>query len=113
MALRYAAVPATVVGLKNTLVTTKRAVVFGFSCFESLQSDATSRTGIIPFPGPNEAQIGGHCVALRGYDSSSKLFRLRNSWGPSWGDKGDGYLPERYFEEHLAVDCWMLTAEMG
>jgi C1A family cysteine protease len=113
MAIKYASVAATVTMVKQVMTQTKRPVVIGFSCYESLQSEQVSKTGIIPFPKADEAQIGGHCVAIRGFRTDQKLFRVRNSWGPSWGDHGDGYLPEQYLEAKLAADFWMLMTEMG
>jgi hypothetical protein len=32
--------------------------------------------------------LGGHCVAIVGYDDTRKAFRLMNSWGTGWGDGG-------------------------
>jgi len=33
---------------------------------------------------------------------------IRNSWGPSWGDGGYGWLPYRYIETGLAEDFWSI-----
>lgn len=37
-------------------------------------------------------QIGGHAVAIVGYDNTEQLMKFKNSWGPNWGDKGYGYM---------------------
>lgn len=82
--------------------------VFGFSCFSSLDEPAVSRTGIVPYPRPNDRMTGGHAVLAVGYTDSHLLFR--NSWGTNWGDSGYGYLPWTYFDgaRPLATDCWAL-----
>lgn len=36
--------------------------------------------------------LGGHAILCSGY--RSKHFRLLNSWGPGWGDRGHAWLPE-------------------
>lgn len=47
----------------------------------------------------------GHCVNLIGYKSSPFLpskgyFIFRNSYGPSWGDNGYGYMTFNYVEKY-------------
>ncbi len=38
--------------------------------------------------------LGGHCVALVGYNKDG--FIVRNSWGTGWGDKGFAYAADSY-----------------
>ncbi|WP_374028946.1 C1 family peptidase [Bdellovibrio bacteriovorus] len=35
---------------------------------------------------------GGHAVLLVGYDDERRLFMFKNSWGPTWGNEGYGYV---------------------
>jgi Papain family cysteine protease len=35
-----------------------------------------------------DCSLGGHCVALVGWDDTRNAFRIMNSWGASWGDNG-------------------------
>ncbi|MES2777089.1 MAG: C1 family peptidase [Bacteroidota bacterium] len=42
---------------------------------------------------------GGHAMLLVGYDETKKLFKLMNSWGTEWGDKGFGYLDYQLFSQ--------------
>jgi hypothetical protein len=37
---------------------------------------------------------GGHELVVSAYDTTTKRFRLDNSWGPSWGAKGSAYAGE-------------------
>jgi len=39
-------------------------------------------------PSSGNCSLGGHCVALVGYDDSRQAFRIMNSWGTGWGDGG-------------------------
>jgi len=41
---------------------------------------------------PTGQIAGGHCILCRGVNLDQGYFTLRNSWGPSWGDKGDCYM---------------------
>lgn len=40
--------------------------------------------------------VGGHCILVNGYSPNygklGEVFRLRNSWGESWGKNGHGYI---------------------
>lgn len=35
---------------------------------------------------------GGHCYVLNGYSKTLRQFRIKNSWGKSWGDGGHAYI---------------------
>ncbi len=61
----------------------------------------------MPLPQPQEAMLGGHAIAIVGYDDSKQMFTFQNSWGSSWGDKGFGYLPYSYLTNpQLSSDFW-------
>lgn len=85
------------------------AVIFGFSVYESYESDATYRTGIVPMPHADEKMLGGHCQLLVGYDDAKGVYVARNSYGPGYGDKGHNYFPYDYVHNpQLACDFWSL-----
>ncbi len=82
-------------------------VVTGMEVYESFESDAATRTGIIPMPNSNnEKLLGGHAVLAVGYNENKQQVIMRNSWGESWGDKGYFYIPYSYFSVGYVIDMW-------
>jgi len=62
-------------------------------------------------PIPRGRILGGHAVALVGYDDSKHAFILRNSWGTQWGQGGYAYLPYEFVLTHFDPTgggdvCW-------
>lgn len=58
-------------------------------------------------PWGSGVSVGGHAVALKGYDMKKGLFHFQNSFGSDWGDGGDFYVPFEKFdgiEGYVAVD---------
>ncbi len=83
--------------------------VFGFSVYESFESDVVARTGIVPMPTPDERLLGGHAVMAVGYDDSKEQFIVRNSWGTSWGQHGYFMMPYAYLmNSKLSSDFWTI-----
>lgn len=41
---------------------------------------------------------GGHAYVINGVDTEKGLFRVKNSWGKSWGDSGHAYIQIEDFE---------------
>ena len=83
--------------------------VFGFSVYESFESQAVARSGKVPMPGAKEKNLGGHAVLAVGYDDASQNVIVMNSWSATWGDKGCFYLPYAYINDgNLARDFWTL-----
>jgi C1A family cysteine protease len=90
--------------------------MFGFTVYSSIEQAEV--TGRIPFPSGREKIEGGHAVVAMGYDDKMSIknasdgretkgaLLIRNSWGPSWGEKGYGWLPYEYVLRGLAEDFW-------
>lgn len=101
-------------------------IILGIEVFDSIDSDALAKTGVMPMPDPRRERVsGGHDVTVIGYDldfKNSDIFKksgvdpalvsdraleIRNSWGPSWGDAGHFWMPIQYATDStLGNDAW-------
>ena len=85
--------------------------VFGFTVYESFESQEMANTGHLGMPGTGEKQLGGHAVLAVGYEDSSQAFIVRNSWGADWGIKGYFTMPYPYLlQGTLASDFWTIRS---
>jgi C1A family cysteine protease len=85
--------------------------VFGFSVYESFESEEVAKTGVVPLPPRSERLLGGHAVLAVGYDDESQRFYVRNSWGAGWGMDGYFTMPYAYLTNpSLASDFWAIDA---
>lgn len=83
--------------------------LFGFTVYESFESDQVASSGMALLPAASEMVLGGHAVVAVGYDQASSRFLLRNSWGASWGMGGYFTMPYAYLTAHnLADDFWTI-----
>ncbi|HEX4157447.1 MAG TPA: C1 family peptidase [Rhizomicrobium sp.] len=84
--------------------------VFGFTVFGGWYAK-NPRPSVIPLPSAHDRAVGGHAVLCVGYDNKSQLFKIRNSWGASAGDKGYFFMPYVYLTGgDLASDFWVINA---
>jgi C1A family cysteine protease len=83
--------------------------VFGFSVYESFESQTVGQTGVVQLPKRGERLVGGHAVVAVGYDLAVRRFLVRNSWGPGWGRRGYFTIPFDYVTDpYLAADFWTI-----
>jgi C1A family cysteine protease len=83
--------------------------VFGFTVYESFESQKVARTGIVDMPKHGEKVLGGHAVMGAGYDDKHQRFLVRNSWGEGWGMKGYFTMPYKYVaDRNLSDDFWTI-----
>jgi len=52
--------------------------------------------------------LGGHAVAIVGYDDSKQAFKIANSWGTGWGVNGYGWISYQLFQDaHFSVHYFL------
>ena len=108
LAVKYARVKRDLQQMKACLAS-GYPFVFGFTVYESFESNEVAQTGVVPMPGPDESVLGGHAVLCVGYDDATQRFIVRNSWGPDWGIQGYFSIPYEYLTNHgLASDFWTI-----
>jgi hypothetical protein len=65
--------------------------------------------GIIKLP--TSVPTGVHAVLIIGYDDDERShLNVRNSWGVEWGDKGNCYIDQIYFER-FQQEAWITQPE--
>jgi len=107
-AVQYQAVAQDLDQMKGCLAA-GNPFVFGFTVYQSFESDQVARTGVVPLPGSGERALGGHAVLAVGYDDASTRFVARNSWGAGWGMSGYFTIPYSYLlQPGLSADFWVI-----
>jgi C1A family cysteine protease len=100
-------IPQTLNDLKGCL-TAGYPFVFGFVAYPELET--LSSPWNLPLPNASEVSIGGHAVLCVGYDDTTQMFKIRNSWGSAWGNNGYFNMPYSYVTNvGLSNDFWMVT----
>jgi hypothetical protein len=74
-------------------------VVIGTYWYEGM--DTPDRLGLVH---PSGLNYGGHAYVLNGVSRNTRRFRIKNSWGRSWGREGRAFLSFDDFETLLAQD---------
>jgi C1A family cysteine protease len=110
----YRAVPRNLDSIKAVL-SNRQTIAFGFTVYESFESQEVAQTGIVPMPSRNEKVLGGHEVLLVGYLKDEVNYGLvRNSWGTGWGLQGYFLMPWSYIlDANLASDFRTIRRPTG
>lgn len=106
---KYIRVPQNLTNLKQALFG-GFPIICGIQLYTSFESQRVKTTGIVPMPDTKkEALLGGHAVAIVGYDDRRQIFILANTWG-RWGNQGYFTLPYNYvMDSKLASNFWIVT----
>ena len=79
-------------------IMTTKAVLGGIYIYESMYEPDSD--GFVHYNKNKDTKnYGGHAVVICGWktDENGKFWwRIQNSWGKDWGDKGRGWIPEEY-----------------
>jgi hypothetical protein len=70
-------------------------VVFGADIY----SNFMSWSGSAVYNTASGSYLGGHAMAVVGYDDARQAFRIQNSWGTGWGDLGYMWMGYAVFEQ--------------
>lgn len=54
----------------------------------------------------SQTVVGGHCVAIVGYDDTNQYWICKNSWGPYWGE--DGFFRIKYGDAAIDAQVWVV-----
>jgi hypothetical protein len=104
---KYSSNPATTLLNLKAAIASNKAVLLGIMVYSSFMTSSTMKTGNVPMPKSGETLLGGHCICLTGYNSSTGRFSFKNSWGAGCGNKGVFTIPFSYITNpNLTGDVW-------
>ena len=86
----------------KSILAEKNCIVVGIEVFENFND---YRGGV--YRGPSGEDTGGHAILVVGYDDSKNAFKLENSWGTEWGDKGFAWVDYEAFKK-ICFEAWVM-----
>ena len=103
-------VNTTVDDIRNCLITYKNSVNMSMPWYSEFNRPLPDGT----LPSYSGTTVGGHEIDIKGFDDYEEKLICKNSWGESWGNKGDFKIPYSMFPA-LVWDLWCsldIPAEM-
>ena len=85
----------------QTYLSNNIPIIIGINAFSSI---FTPIQGRIADPTNNQQPIGGHCILIVGYNNTTSLFTIRNSWGTGWGNSGYATISYAYITGNNAFN---------
>lgn len=88
-----------------------RLIMIGVLVYSSFMTNSVMKSGNIPVPNTRrERLLGGHAIALSGWNETTKTFSFRNTWGSRVGQNGSFNIPYSYVcNAQLAGDPWVIS----
>ncbi|MBN2531909.1 MAG: hypothetical protein JXB88_03400 [Spirochaetales bacterium] len=86
----------------KSILAGKNCIVVGLEVYENFD---TYSGGI--YKSIRGRDMGGHAILVVGYDDSKKAYKLINSWGTSWGEKGYIWIDYDIFEK-ITFEAWVM-----
>ena len=85
-------------------------IIFGFTVYESFESEEVKKTGIIKIPNGDEKILGGLCAVIVGYDADKNWWIIRHPYGKNYGDNGYLYVSTDILAKNnnLTSDFWRI-----
>lgn len=87
--------------IKYSIAVEKQSVCIGVLVRDCWYDASVQQNGLVPYL-PNQTVLGGHAVAIAGYDDTRQTLLIANSWSPSYAVKGFFEYPYAY----LQTDWW-------
>lgn len=69
--------------------------------------------GPVEMPQAGETDEGSHAMVIVGYDDDAQMFKVRNSWGASFGEQGYCYIPYDYIGDHSQLNNAYIITEIS
>lgn len=89
----------------RTALANRLPVVFGTQVTEDFCDGKLGPDFTVDVP-QDQTLAGGHALMLSGDDPANQRFRVVNSWGPGWADKGRCWFTYDYLKWVLTEDAW-------
>ena len=100
-AVKYNKIGQSELQIKNSIYN-GYPVIFGMIIKESIYK--INQSNYIYQPFVSEPVLGGHALLIIGYDDTTKLFNIRNSWSKDFGNQGNFCIPYSIILD--ATTCW-------
>lgn len=86
----------------KSILAGKNCIVVGIDVYENFDSYSGGIYRTI-----RGYNMGGHAILVVGYDDSKKAYKLINSWGTYWGEKGYIWVDYDIFEQ-ITFEAWVM-----